>query len=142
MTTRKKTTSNEPTAADFDDWSPEDEQQALASVAAGNKIRHIIKNGQYWALAPHGRIYKLPLSLSINDFERLDTAQNDSESIKALEDILSAFAGDDQAEALKGEPIQVVMNLLSDFGDVIARSQGAELGKSTGSSDNSANTNE
>lgn len=56
-----------PTLEDFENWTDDDEQSALDAIASRMKIRHIIKNDEYWALAPGGVIYKLPMFLSIHD---------------------------------------------------------------------------
>ena len=134
-----KTQSITPTIAEFDDWDETKETEALAEVAKQVKVRHIIKGDVYWALVPGGRTYKLPLSMSIDDFTRLSNTSDDTESVEQLKRILSAFAGDKQAKALNGEPVQVVFNLLSDYGDAVVRAQGASLGKSNGSPASSPN---
>lgn len=103
-------------------------------------MRHIIKGDVYWALVPGGRTYKLPLSMSIDDFTKLSNTSDDTESVEQLKRILSAFAGDKQAKALNGEPVQVVFNLLSDYGDAVVRAQGTSLGKSNGSPASSPTT--
>lgn len=41
-----------PTLEDFENWTDDDEQSALDAIASRMKIRHIIKNDEYWALAP------------------------------------------------------------------------------------------
>lgn len=56
-----------PSAADFDAWTQEDEEKALEASAERMKVKHLIKDGSVWFLAPHGHIYKLPLNLSIDD---------------------------------------------------------------------------
>lgn len=66
-----KTQSITPTIAEFDDWDETKETEALAEVAKQVKVRHIIKNNEYWALTPGGTVYKLPLYLSIADFCRI-----------------------------------------------------------------------
>ena len=58
-----------PSIAEFEDWDETKETEALAEVAKQIKVRHIIKDNEYWALAPGGTVYKLPLYLSIADFE-------------------------------------------------------------------------
>lgn len=121
-----------PTVEDFDQWTEKNDEEAFASIAQNYKVRHIIKGDVYWALVPGGRTYKLPLSMSIDDFTKLSNTSDDTESVEQLKRILSAFAGDKQAKALNGEPVQVVFNLLSDYGDAVVRSQGASLGKSNG----------
>ena len=57
-----------PSIAEFEDWDETKETEALAEVAKQIKVRHIIKDNEYWALAPGGTVYKLPLYLSIADF--------------------------------------------------------------------------
>ena len=61
-----------PSVADFDAWTPEDEKKALEASAEQMKVKHLIKDGSVWFLAPHGHIYKLPIALSIDDFAKLD----------------------------------------------------------------------
>ena len=50
-----------PSIAEFDDWDEAKESEALAEVAKQIKVRHIIKNNEYWALTPGGTVYKLSL---------------------------------------------------------------------------------
>lgn len=110
-----------PTAADFNAWTSEDEEKALEATAAKMKVKHLIKDGSVWFLAPHGHIYKLPIALSIDDFERLSDLQSDTEQIQALKDMLTAFAGDEAAGQLAKEPVMVPLNILSDYGEIIAK---------------------
>lgn len=126
-----------PTAADFDAWTSEDEEKALEATAAKMKVKHLIKGESVWFLAPHGHIYKLPVALSIDDFTRLSDLRSDTEQIQALKDMLTAFAGDEAAGQLAKEPVMVPLNILSDYGEIIAKIQGADLGKSTISSESS-----
>mgnify|MGYP007128034093 CR=1 FL=1 len=86
-------------------------------------MRHIIKNNEYWALTPGGTVYKLPLYLSIADFEALSNTQTDTESLEQVKRILTVFAGDEQAERLEHEPMQVAFNLIQDYGETLAKSQ-------------------
>lgn len=125
-----KTIENDmPTIEEFDTWTDETETKALQEFAGGFAVKHVIKNGEFWALTPGNGLYKLPLALSIHDYAGLSSA-SDTESIEALTSILRVFAGDEQAEQLEHEPIQVVMNILMQYGDVIAKTQGvSELGK-------------
>lgn len=126
-----------PSAADFDAWTQEDEDKALEASAEQMKVKHLIKDGSVWFLAPHGHIYKLPLNLSIDDFVRLSDLQSNTEQIQALKDILAAFAGEDAAKELAKEPVMVPMNILSAYGEIIAKVQGADLGKSSASASSS-----
>lgn len=119
-----------PTKAEFDAWTPETEHEALAAIGEAFHVRHIIKGDTFWALAPNGKVYKLPLGLSIKDFEALSAEGNsDVQSISAVKDLIRSFAGPEQAESLEEQPVQVVMNILNQYGTVIRDSQGADLGK-------------
>ena len=127
-----------PSAADFDAWTQEDEDKALE--ASAERRKHLIKDDGVWFLAPHGHIYKLPLNLSIDDFVRLSDLQSNTEQIQALKDILAAFAGEDAAKELAKEPAMVPFNILNDYGEVLAKIQGVELGKSSASASSSKET--
>lgn len=130
-----------PSAADFGAWTQEDEEKALEASAERMKVKHLIKDDGVWFLAPHGHIYKLPLNLSIDDFVRLsDLQSNTEEQIQTLKDILAAFAGEDAAKELAKEPAMVPFNILNDYGEVLAKIQGVELGKSSASASSSKET--
>ena len=126
-----------PSIAEFDDWDETKETEALAEVANQVKVRHIIKDNEYWALTPGGTVYKLPLYLSIADFEALSGASTDTDSLDQVKRILTVFAGDEQAKQLEREPMQVAFNLIQDYGETLAKSQGVELGKSPTSAESS-----
>lgn len=129
-----------PSAADFDAWTQEDEENALEASSERMKVKHLIKDDCVWFLAPHGHIYKLPLNLSIDDFVRLSDLQSNTEQIQTLKDILAAFAGEDAAKELTKEPAMVPFNILNDYGEVLAKIQGVELGKSSASASSSKET--
>lgn len=126
-----------PSAADFDAWTQEDEDKALEASAEQMKVKHLIKDGSVWFLAPHGHIYKLPLALSIDDFVKLSDIKSDVEQIQTLKDMLTAFAGEEAAKELAKEPVMVPMNILNAYGEIIAKVQGADLGKSSASASSS-----
>lgn len=126
-----------PSAADFDAWTQEDEDKALEAVATQMDVKHLIKDGSVWFLAPHGHIYKLPLALSIDDFVKLSDIKSDVEQIQTLKDMLAAFAGEEAAKELAKEPVMVPMNILNAYGEIIAKVQGADLGKSSASASSS-----
>ena len=129
-----------PSAADFDAWTQEDEDKALEASAEQMKVKHLIKDGSVWFLAPHGHIYKLPLALSIDDFVKLSDIKSDVEQIQTLKDMLAAFAGEEAAKELAKEPVMVPMNILGAYGEIIAKVQGADLGKSSASASSSKET--
>lgn len=126
-----------PSAADFNAWTAEDEEKALEASAEQMKVKHLIKDGSVWFLAPHGHIYKLPLALSIDDFVKLSDIKSDVEQIQTLKDMLTAFAGEEAAKELAKEPVMVPFNILNDYGELLAKIQGVELGKSSASASSS-----
>lgn len=126
-----------PSAADFEAWTQEDEDKAIEAIATQMDVKHLIKDGSVWFLAPHGHIYKLPLALSIDDFVKLSDIKSDVEQIQTLKDMLTAFAGEEAAKELAKEPVMVPMNILSAYGEIIAKVQGADLGKSSASASSS-----
>lgn len=120
-----------PTVEEFEAWTAEDEAKALQESAEAMNVKHIIRDGNVWFLAPKGHVYKLPLALSIDDFVRLSELQSNSEQIQMLKGILETFAGEDAAKELSKEPAMVPFNILNTYGEVLARVQGVELGKSS-----------
>ena len=99
-----------PSAADFDAWTQEDEDKALEAVAAQMDVKHLIKDGSVWFLAPHGHIYKLPLALSIDDFVKLSDIKSDVEQIQTLKDMLTAFAGEGAGHGADEHPQRLWRN--------------------------------
>lgn len=126
-----------PTVEEFEAWTAEDEAKALQESAEAMNVKHIIRDGNVWFLAPKGHVYKLPLALSIDDFVRLSDLQSNSEQIQMLKGILETFAGEDAAKELSKEPAMVPFNILNAYGEVLARVQGVELGKSSTSASSS-----
>lgn len=55
---------------DFDSWSPEKEEQALADLAP--KIQHIIVERSFIGRFEDGKIVKLTLDLSVDDIDELE----------------------------------------------------------------------
>lgn len=117
----------------FDTWTEHDEVQAIHNIQKSNSVRHIIKDGQFWALTPSKKIYKLPIELTIADFTKLSTATDDVDQFRQLKAILTAFAGEEQASQLEHEPILVAFAILQEYGETIAKMQGVDLGKSQAS---------
>lgn len=133
MTTKKTTDTEAVDLSIFDTWTDEQEEAALAMASNAFQVRHIIKGDEVWFLAPRGVIYKLPLALTLKDYQRLSSMDN-TESIEGVHELLRAFMGDDAADKLDDEPAQVAINMLLDYGQLMTRTQGVTLGKSTDSS--------
>lgn len=134
MTTKKTTDDAEVVDLSvFDTWTDEQEEAALAMAANAFQVRHVIKGDEAWFLAPRGVIYKLPLALTLKDYQRLSSVDN-AESIEGVRELLRTFMGDAAADKLDDEPAQVAINILLDYGELMTRTQGVPLGKSSASS--------
>lgn len=116
----------EPTDADFEGWSDEHEEEAVRRAADLFRVKYVVGDGTFFAKAPSGNVYRLPLGISIDQFRALDGS--DAESVSALRSIVASFAPDD-ADKLAGEPILVLGDMLSKYGAVVAKVQGASLGE-------------
>ena len=68
---------------------------------------------------------------------RLSDLQSNTEQIQTLKEILAAFAGEDAAKELSKEPAMVPFNILNAYGEILAKIQGVELGKSSTSASSS-----
>lgn len=119
-----------PTIDDFNGWSAEDEAKAYASIADNFQVKHVVRGDTWWALTPSGNIYKLPLALSYKNFQKLSGLDDIGDQLDTVTDLLETFAGKKQAERIESEPVQVVINLVTDYGAAIADAQGASVGKS------------
>lgn len=117
----------EPTDEDFESWSDERESESVREAAGMFKTKYVVGGGTFFAKAPSGSVYRLPLGISIDQFEAL-SSEDDVESVSALKAIVETFAPDD-AEKLAGEPILVLGDMLSKYGSVVAKVQGASLGE-------------
>ena len=117
-----------PTPADFDAYDEEAEQAAIAVAVSEFKVKGMIRGRNFWALCPDGHTYRLPLGLSVNDFQGL-TGTEDA-SIGTLRDLLKRL-NPDKTDQILDEPVIVLGNMLAEYGDAIARLQGVDLGKSS-----------
>lgn len=115
-----------PSEEDFEGWDDEKEAAAVAQIASGFGVRHVIGDSTYFAKTSTGNVYKLPIKISISTFERLTDDAGDP--IAAVKGLLREFAPDCY-ERLLDEPIQVVSALLLDFMTVVGKTQGADLGE-------------
>lgn len=124
------TTTTQPTIEEFDNWTASDEQSALAAVSKNLTVKHIIRGDEFWALTPDHSVFKLPLNITFKDFQALSAVADTNEQVDQLRRILTAFAGAKQAKQLEEQPVQVLMNLLTDYGRCVSEAQGTEdMGK-------------
>lgn len=118
-----------PTVEDFDAWDQEHEDKAIEKVAMGFRVKYLIDadDAVFFALTPSGGVYRLPLGISVSDFDALMNLE-DGDSVAALKGILAAFGGGD-AKRIEAEPIATIADMLAAYGKVVAKVQGVGLGE-------------
>ncbi len=80
---------------DFDSWSDEAETAALTAL---NDVKYIIVEGSFVGRFSDGTIVKIPLSLSLETINELQTEF--ASPIDQFQHLLKTFAGDEIAESL------------------------------------------
>lgn len=78
----------EPVVYDFDNWSEEDEEKAIAELQPD--IRYIIVEKKFVGRFPDGAIVEMPLSLSLDDVEALEG----KDPVGQFKDLLRNVGGD------------------------------------------------
>jgi hypothetical protein len=121
-------TDTEFTDADFDSWTEEDEAAAIQEMAKTMGIRYIISEGRFFvARFPDGHIIKVPVAVSLDDFEALP---DDSEGpVKQVQALLGFFGQEEDQEYLAGQNFPTVIDFASKYFDVFKRIAGASVGE-------------
>jgi hypothetical protein len=103
--TKKQTEPVEVVEYDFDSWSEEDEEKAIAALVP--QIKHIIVEKTFVGRFPDGVIVKLPLSISLDDIDAMsETTPNPVDQVKELlnrmggPEALAEFTRHDLAETI------------------------------------------
>lgn len=125
-----------PTSEDFESWTADEETAAAKDAASAYEVKSVLRPGyvteggakepSVFVLAPSGHVYRFPLGVSISMYDALSEAGD--RSISALKAILAATCPDD-ADALEGEPVIVVNNVMRAYGEAVSRVQGVTLGE-------------
>lgn len=111
---------------DFDSWTEEDEENALAALAP--EIKHIIVERSFVGRFRDGTIIKLPLDISLDDIDVLsENHDNPVDQIKAL---LTKIGGDDAAKQFTRQNMADAIAMASKFFAVFARIAGATVPES------------
>ena len=80
---------------DFDNWSPEAEDAALAVL---NDVRYIIVEGDFVGRFADGSIVRIPLGITMQTVEELQ--EKHTNTIDQFKSLLTTFAGEDVAAEL------------------------------------------
>ncbi len=111
-------TKTEVVEYDFDNWTQEDEDNALRTL---NDVKHIIVEGSFVGRFVDGSIVKIPLSLSLSMIEELQrTFDNPIDQFKHL---IQTFAGEDVANDLGARNIVPVSIMSEKYFRALQRAQ-------------------
>ena len=127
------------TVKDFDNWTAEDESQALHDLRDGAQVnKHIIKGGVYYALLNDKTVIPISLQISAKDAQSL--GEGDTDETKGLKAIQRLAHKAGYQHDLEDLTVQQLGALLTDYVSVLNRTVG-DLGKSSASASSSkANT--
>ena len=124
MATRKPTAPVEE--YDFDSWTDEDEEKALAAIRPD--IRHIIVERNFIGRFEDGSIVKLPLTISLDDIDRLSSEfASPVDQVKAL---LDTMGGDDAVREFSRHDLTETIMMADRFFTIFGRIAGAALPES------------
>lgn len=122
-TTSKKTQPEPETEYDFDNWSPEDEEKALAALVP--QIKHIIVEKQFIGRFPDGVIVKLPLTLSLDDVDALQAEA--SSPVDQFKSLLERLAGTEVAAEFSRHDLTETVVMAERFFTIFERVAKASL---------------
>lgn len=122
-TTRPAETPDEPQQPvyDFDNWSEEDEEKAIAAIAP--EIKYIIVARTFVGRFFDGTIVKASLGLSLDDVDQLQ-AKHDNE-IDQFRSLIAVVGGDENVRELSRQDIADVGQMALKYFNVLERIQGA-----------------
>lgn len=114
------------TEADFDNWTPKDEEQAIAALAP--EVKHIIVEKTFVGRFEDGVIVQLPLNISLNDLDELsESTENPVEQVKSM---LLKLGGEEAAKQFADHNFTETLAMTTRFFDVFQRVAGAKLPES------------
>ncbi|WP_455904722.1 hypothetical protein [Microbacterium sp.] len=125
MATPKKTTEPVPDY-DFDNWSEEDEEKAIAALAP--KIKHIIVEKNFLGRFEDGTIVRLPLSITLNEIDVLsEKTDNPVDQVKVL---LEQMGGKEALAEFTNHNMTETIAMADRFFTVFSRIAGASVPES------------
>ena len=119
----------EPTQEDFDSWSDEKEEQALADIAETFKVKHCIGDSTLFIKSASGNVYRLPLNPSYSQVAAIQQGGDDEAMDRLCDLIASGRGGKESAEKFKAEPMQTMVAALTLYGEILPKAQGVSLGE-------------
>jgi hypothetical protein len=121
--TTSKTKTEPAPEYDFDSWTEEDENKALAALVPD--VKYIIVEKNFIGRFPDGTIVKMPLSISLDDVDALQAGSgNPVDQFKAL---LARVAGEDVAKEFSSHDLAETVFMAEKFFTVFSRISQAAL---------------
>lgn len=114
---------------DFENWTEEDERKALDELRAAQKVKTSInaKARLLGVKSPSGRVYAIPLSMTLGQAEEVERAASESDS-DGMEKLLGLLCPD-RVSDLKGEDMAVVSAMFEAFMGTYAKLNGVASGE-------------
>jgi hypothetical protein len=128
-----------PSIKDFDNYTQADEDKALEAISKDAVVKkHMIVHKTYYALMGDNKIIPLTLNISARDYEAIAAASNDEKAGMRLINRLAKQAG--YQHDLEDLPISALTSLITDYLQVVNKTLGVDLGKSSDSAQSSTAT--
>lgn len=111
---------------DFDNWSEEDEQKAIEALKPD--VRYVIVEKTFVGRFGDGVIVKLPLSISLDDIDRLSA--DFPNPVDQVKELLRTMGGDDALAQFTSHDLTETVVMAEKFFQVFSRIAGASLPES------------
>lgn len=118
-TTRKTTAKPAAPEYDFDNWSEDDEQKAIAAIAP--EVKYVIVERTFVGRFFDGTIVKASLALTLDDVDALQ-AEHDNE-IDQFRALIRVVGGDENVRELSRQDISDVTALAVKYFDILEKVQ-------------------
>lgn len=120
-------------AFDFDAAADSyDEDAALQEVSSTLTPRVIVIEGKAVAKFPDGRIYRLPLAMSIDDADELSAIEGD-DPVEQIRKLFGRLCGEKESASLMSEPFLSVSAFAKRYFELFEKVNSATLGESLAS---------
>lgn len=113
-------------AYDFDNWTAEDEEAALAEVREAIQVKYVIVENSFVGRFPDGTEMKLPFSVSIDDIEAVVAAGTEVDGLKIL---FERIAGTEAADTFASQPLPSATDFAAKYFGLFRKITGVDLGE-------------
>lgn len=114
-----------PSDEDFEGWDEEREKEAVDAARVAFGVKYVIGDMTFFAKAPSGNVYRIPLDITLDDSLKL--ASSDEDAMMALKSLVGEDS--DMAESIEKEPVITITDIFEKYGKAIRRIQGVGLGE-------------